>query len=205
MSVAILILNVPLQNLIKGTIALFIILDPIGNIPIFMSLTKEMNTEDRSKVFRTATLVGLVLLLIFTIAGNGIFSFFGVSIYSFMIAGGILLLIISTRILISGELREASYSPENIGAVPIATPLLAGPGALTAAIITLQTSGILITVIAVLINFSIIGGIFLFINPIYKFLGKTGSLVIARVLALIIAAIAIGYILQGLTHFVLSM
>ena len=199
------IANLPLPDLIRGTIALFIILDPIGNIPIFMGLTKEMSREDRGKVFRTATLVGLLLLLTFTIAGNEIFRFFGITIHSFMIAGGILLLIIAIRILISGELKEAASSPESIGAVPIAMPLLVGPGAMTATILTLQTSGIAVTLVTVLINFVIIWGIFHFMDPIYKFLGETGSLVIARVLALIIAAIAVGYVLEGVRHFVSSL
>ena len=196
------IANLSLPDLIRGTIALFIILDPIGNIPIFLGLTKEMTCEDRGKVFRTATLVGLLLLLTFTIAGNEIFRFFGITIHNFMIAGGILLMIIAIRILISGELNEAATSPEGIGAVPIAMPLLVGPGAMTATILTLQTSGILVTLVTVLINFFIIWGIFRFIDPIYRFLGKTGALVIARVLALIIAAIAVGYILEGVKNFV---
>jgi len=199
------IANLPLPDLIRGTVALFIVLDPIGNIPIFTGLTREMSREDRGKVFQTATLVGLVLLLSFAMAGNEIFHFFGITIHSFMIAGGILLLIIAIRILISGELKEATSSAESIGAVPIAMPLLVGPGAITTTILTLQTSGITVTLVTVIINFVIIWGIFRFIDPIYRFLGKTGSLVIARVLALIIAAIAVGYILEGVSHFVSSL
>ena len=190
-----------LPDLVKGIIALFIILDPLGNIPIFVGLTKEMSREDKKKIFRTATLVGLVLLLCFALAGNEVFRFFGITINSFMIAGGILLLIIAIKILIFGGWKEMIVSPESIGAVPIAMPLLVGPGAITTTILTLQSSGIIVTLVSVIINFGIVWGVFRFIDPIYKFLGKTGSLVIARILAMFIAAIAVGYILEGLRHY----
>jgi multiple antibiotic resistance protein len=186
---------------VKGVIALFIIVDPLGNIPIFLGLTGEMNKEERRKTLRTATLVGLILLLCFALAGHEIFSFFGITIYSFMIAGGILLLIIAIRILISGGWKENVESSESIGAVPIAVPLLVGPGAITTTILILQSSGIIVALVSVLITFGIVWAVLRFVDPIYKFLGKTGSIVIARILAMFIAAIAMGYILEGLKYY----
>src|SRR4030067_1631775 len=118
-------------NLAKAVIVLFIVVDPLGNIPIFTSLTERMTENKKRKVFNTATLVGFILLLIFAFTGQEIFKIFGISIYSFEIAGGILLLILAIRILISGGLRENVESPETIGAVPIAIPLLVGPGPVT--------------------------------------------------------------------------
>jgi len=137
------ILTMILPDLIRGIIALFIIVDPLGNIPIFISLTQGMEEVERKKVFQTATLTGLILLLAFALAGQWILVFFGITLYSFMIAGGILLLIIVWLVL-------------------------------------------------------------RFIDPIYHFLGKTGSLVIARVMALLIASIAVQYVLEGLSHFQLT-
>lgn len=187
----------PILGLAKAVITLFIIVDPLGNIPIFISLTKEMAKEERQKAFRTAIFTGFILLMSFALVGQQIFMFFGISLYSFMIAGGILLLIMSIRILIRGEWEEDSTNPESIGVVPIGFPLLVGPGAITTTILTLQASGIIVTTIAVLIVFVVVQIILRLIEPIYRFLGSPGSLVISRLMALLIAAIAIQYILGG--------
>ncbi len=188
-------------DLIKAIIALFIIVDPFGNIPIFMGLTETIPENQRKKLYNTATLVGVILLLVFAFTGQEILTIFGLSIYSFEVAGGILLLIVSIRILISGTKHEPEDSPETLGAVPIAIPLLVGPGAITTTIFNLQTYGIIISIVSVIVVLALTWVILRFINPIYRVLGKTGSVVIARVMALLIAAIAIQYILTGVTHF----
>lgn len=190
------------SELAKAAIALFIIVDPFGNIPIFVGLTEKIDADQKKKVFNTATLVGFVLLLVFAFTGQEILTLFGLSIFSFEVAGGILLLIIAIRILISGSKHESAESPESLGAVPIAIPLLVGPGAITTTIFNLQAYGSIIAILSVLIVLSITWVILRFINKIYRFLGKTGALVIARVMALFIAAIAVQYILDGVTHFV---
>lgn len=190
-----------ISELGKAALALFIIVDPFGNIPIFVGLTDNMEDSPRRKVYNTATIVGTVLLLVFGFAGTGILSVFGLSIFSFEVAGGILLLIIAIRILIIGSMHENVESPESLGAVPIAIPLLVGPGAITTTIFNIQQYDIAIAVSAVLIVMAITWVILRYIGRIYKLIGKTGSLIIARVMALLIAAIAIQYILTGLTHF----
>ena len=188
-------------NIIKATLAIFIVVDPFGNIPIFIGLTQKMIKTQRQKIFNTATIVSVILLLAFAIAGQQILAIFGVSIFSFEIAGGILLLIISIKILLSGSLEDMGESPESIGAVPIAMPLLVGPGAITTTMFNLQYYGILITAISVLVVLILNWFILKNIDIIYRFLGKTGAIVIARVMALFIAAIAIQYVLFGVTHF----
>ena len=188
-------------NLAKAILVLFIIVDPFGNIPIFMSLTEKMPKERKRKVFNTATLVSFILLLAFAFAGQEIFSIFGVSIFSFEVAGGILLLIIAIRILITGSLMEIKESPESIGAVPIAMPLLVGPGAITTTIFNLQAYGVAVAALSVFAVLILTWLILRYVDSVYRFLGKTGALVIARVMALLIAAIAIQYVLFGLTHF----
>lgn len=188
-------------ELAKAAIALFIIVDPIGDIPIFVGLTGNMEDRAKKKIYNIATLVSFVLLLVFAFTGQEILNIFGLSIYSFEIAGGILLLIIAIRILLSGSNHEDVESPESMGAVPIAIPLLVGPGAITTTMFSLQAYGIVTAILAVVIVLSITWVILRYINGIYRFLGKTGSLVIARVMALLIAAIAIQYILTGITHF----
>ena len=185
----------------KAIIALFIIVDPLGNIPIFVGLTGNINDTQRKKIYNTAVIVGVILLLVFAFTGQEILDLFGLSIYSFEVAGGILLLIIAIRILISGT-RETADASENLGAVPIAIPLLVGPGAITTTIFNLQAYGVGIAIGAVLVVLALTWIILRFINGVYRVLGKTGSVVIARVMALLIAAIAVQYILTGVTHFV---
>ncbi|MEM2967940.1 MAG: MarC family protein [Candidatus Bathyarchaeia archaeon] len=192
-------------NLIKAIIVLFIIVDPFGNVPIFMGLTEKMTEAQKRKVFNTATLVGIILLLVFAFTGQEIFLIFGISIYSFEVAGGVLLLIIAIRILISGSMHESVESPESIGAVPIAMPLLVGPGAITTTILNLQAYGTLVTIISVLVVLFITWIILRYLSGVYNFLGKTGAVVIARVMALLIAAMAIQYILGGISAYLANL
>ena len=188
----------------RAAIALFIIVDPFGNIPIFMGLTENVPEFKRKKVYNTAVIVGTVLLLVFAFTGTEILNIFGLSIYSFEVAGGILLLIIAIRILIMGSMHENAESPESLGAVPIAIPLLVGPGAITTTIFSIQLDDTAIpAILAVVIVMAITWVILKYINGIYKLLGKTGSIIIARVMALLIAAIAVQYILTGITHFLM--
>jgi len=190
-----------ISELTRAIIALFIIVDPFGNIPIFVGLTENITDAQRKKTFNTAMLVAFVLLLVFAFTGQEILTIFGLSIYSFEIAGGILLLIIAIRILISG-FHEGAESPESLGAVPIAIPLLVGPGAITTTIFSLQAYGIAITILSVVVVMALTWVILRYINEVFKFLGHTGSIVIARVMSLLIAAIAVQYILTVLSHFV---
>lgn len=192
------------SDLLKAFIALIVIVDPLGNIPIFSSLTAKMSRKVRRRTFNIATLVGFVLLLVFTLLGDQLLKLFGISIESFMIAGGLLLAIISVKILIQGGWEERHLSPEDVGAVPIAFPLLVGPGAITTTILILKSSGLGIAVLAVSLVFAIVWLILRFIDSIYSLLGKTGSAVIARVMAVFIAAIAVQFILEGLSNILLE-
>lgn len=182
----------------KAAITLFIIVDPLGNIPIFIGLTRDLPREARQKAFRTAASTGFILLMFFALLGQQIFMLFGISIYSFMVAGGILLLMISIRIIIRGEWEEKPIQPESIGIVPIAFPLLVGPGAITTTILSLQNYGMITTLLSVLVVFIAVQIILTFIEPIYHFLGSSGTLVISKLMALLTAAIAIKYILNGI-------
>jgi multiple antibiotic resistance protein len=187
-------------ELLKAIVALFIIVDPLGNVPIFIGLTENVSREQRKKTFQTAVVVALVLLLVFAIAGQQLLNIFGISLDSFMVAGGLLLLILAVKILVYGTWEEKVVSPESVGAVPIACPLMVGPGAITTIIIILETSGIVVTLLSVLIIFGIVWIVLRLIDPIHSFLGKTGSAVVARLMAIFIAAIAVEFIMKGITQ-----
>jgi multiple antibiotic resistance protein len=190
-------------DIVKMTIALFIVVDPLGSVPIFIGLTKDMDTSQRKKTYQLATITGLILLTFFSLVGQNILVLFGISLDSFMIAGGILLLIVAVRLLIMGGWGEHTAVSESVGAVPIGCPLLVGPGAITTSILNIQSYGIFATLLSVLLTFIIVWLILRFIDPIYRFLGKNGSLVITRVMALLIASIAVQYMLQGIKNSVL--
>ncbi len=188
------------NDIITSVIALFVVIDPIGNIPLFIAFTKKLEKAEHKTVSKTAIITAAALLLLFGIAGTQILGLFGITIFSFMIAGGTLLFIIAIELLTYGEWRFVSKVKEDIGVVPIAFPLLAGPGSITAVIISYQTSGFLITFFSIIIVMTITYVILRMVNPIYKILGNRGSMMVSRVFAVIIAAIAVEYIVEGIKN-----
>lgn len=188
-----------IYDVLKASLALFIIVDPVGNVPIFIGLTKGMKPKQRGSAMHTAIAVAFAILVIFALLGQQVLGVFNISLYDFMIAGGILLLIIATKILTTGRWEETT-TPESVGAVPIAFPLLVGPGAITAAIVDLQTSGIAVTLSAIAVTFVATWVILHSIEYIHIFLGESGSAVVARLMAIFIAAIAVGFIVTGITN-----
>jgi multiple antibiotic resistance protein len=189
-----------LQDLLRTTVALFIVVDPLGNVPIFMSLTKDLSGEDRRRAFDTASIVAFGIAIVIVLAGQQLLQFFGIGMYSFMIAGGILLAFLSVRILLYGELTEGAETREEVGAVPLAFPLLVGPGAITTLMVFHQTSGVAVTIASVLIVMAITRIVLRFIDSIYRILGRIGSTVVARLMAIFVAAIAVQFIIEGVKH-----
>jgi multiple antibiotic resistance protein len=187
-------------DIITSVIALFVVIDPIGNIPLFIAFTKKLQKAEHKTVSKTAILTAAALLLLFGMAGTQILQLFGITIFSFMIAGGTLLFIIAIELLTYGEWRFAGSVKEEVGVVPIAFPLLAGPGSITAVIISYQTSGFFITFSSIIIVMAITYVILRMVNPIYKVLGNRGSMIVSRVFAVIIAAIAVEYIVKGIKN-----
>jgi len=190
-----------LIELVKTTVALFVVVDPIGTVPIVVGLTRGMDVAQRQRNFRTAAYVGSILLIIFALAGQQILTLFGISIYSFMIAGGILLLLLSIDLLLRGETTQRVGATEDIGAVPIAFPLLIGPGAITTTIVTLQSSGFAIALPSIVIVMLVTWITLRYVDRIYAILGQTGSAVVAKLMAIFVAAIAVQYILTGIQFY----
>ena len=143
---------------------------------------------------KTAIITSGIVLVVFAIAGTGILRLFGITIFSFMIAGGVLLFIVAIELLTHGVWRFGGGSvPGESGVVPLAFPLLAGPGAITSVIISYQTAGFVVTILPIAIVIGITYIILLFVNPIYR----RGFMIVTRVFAVFIAAIAIQYIVEG--------
>lgn len=189
------------QGLLKAVVALFVVVDPIGNVPIFIGLTRNLSPLQRRRTFRSAVIVSAALLLVFAFAGHLLLALFGISIHSFKIAGGLLLLIIAMKILVTGSWEEKEVTPEGVGAVPMAFPLLAGPGAITTTIVMLQILGLVEVILAVVIVILLTSVVLISIERIYLFLGRAGSVVAARLMAIFIAAIAFQFMIEGLRFY----
>ncbi|MEM0482410.1 MAG: MarC family protein [Nitrososphaerota archaeon] len=185
-----------IEEVLKSTIVLFVVVDPIGNIPILIELTRGLSSDGRKRAFNLATLVGSALLLLFAFAGHQILSLFNVSLHSFKIAGGILFLFLSLQILIYGGEKLLAKAGD-VGVFPIGFPLLVGPGAITTTMITINTSGQLVAITSVLIVMLFTWITLRRVDTLHHLLGKVGADVVARVMAIILAAIAIEYILSG--------
>ncbi len=192
------------NKILTSTIQLLAVVEPFGIIPILINLTKKMERETSKAMSKTAAVTSALLLMIFDIAGTQILSTFGITVNSFMVAGGALLFIVSLEIMRHGELRNIEKDLQGAGVVPIAFPLIAGPGAITSVIISHQKDGPIVTLISIIIVISITYLVLRSINPIYRILGNRGSEVISRIFAVILAAIAIQYIVEGLRNIIIK-
>jgi len=185
-----------LDELLKSFITLFVIMDPFGNLPIFISLMRGMKESERIKNIYRAVLVASILLFVFLFFGVYIFKFFNISINSFIIAGGIVLLIVGIQYVLG--LRFLKEKSMDIASVPLGTPLLTGPGVITSTIILVNEYGMLITAIAAIATLAATLIILRFSNHIYRLIGEHWSNVLSRVMGLILAAIAVEFIRKGI-------
>lgn len=189
------------DDLLKSVVSLFVVVNPIGKIPLLITLTQKMEKQNKKLVSKNAIITTAVLLTVFAVAGIQLLSIFGISIFSFMIAGGVLLFIISIEFLTHGEWRYSGSSLSgDSGIVPLAFPLLAGPGAITTVIISLQAYGWIVSIISIVFVVILTYLVFHLQNPISRILGRRGSIVTTRVFAIFLAAIAVQYIVEGLRH-----
>ncbi|OGY43087.1 MAG: hypothetical protein A2729_02550 [Candidatus Buchananbacteria bacterium RIFCSPHIGHO2_01_FULL_39_14] len=193
--------------LLGAFVTLFVIVDAFGNIALFESLLHGAVHRDKLRLITISTAIALVTLLVFTFAGPAIFQFFGVKLYSFKIAGGILLMIIALQMLF-GIRQRLSQSEEgnvakkeDVAVVPMAIPLQTGPGAITAGIVlasqatTFTLQGYL--VLAILLVFLVNYLIYLKSDLIIRVIGELGAKIITRIMGLILAAMAIQFIANG--------
>jgi multiple antibiotic resistance protein len=157
-----------------------------------------MERTERASVTKTAIVTAAGLLFVFAVAGTQILSIFGITISSFMVAGGILLFIVSIELLTHGEWRFAGAGTQGeSGVVPLAFPLLAGPGAITAVIISFQTAGLIVTALSIMIVIGVTYFVLRYTDRIYRLIGRRGSIIVTRVFAVLIAAIAVQFIVDG--------
>jgi len=191
-------------------LSLFVIVNAIGNVPLFVTLLERFGEAEKTTMMKKAAIIAALTLLIVTVTGNVFFRLLGIEMYSFTIAGGILLMIISIEMLLGLNTRTQSSTAEEqsssemdeITVIPLAIPLLTGPGALTTAIVLFDTAGNIqnkiILLGAIILVFVISYVILIRSRPILTFLGKTGTRVARRIMGLMLLSIAVQFIIKGI-------
>ncbi len=182
---------------VQTFIPLFVVLDPIGNVPFVVTLTDGMSRPERRRVVHIAMATALLLGLAFLFFGRFILNVLGISIGSFAIAGGLVLLILSIRYILTGHIIDL-VKEEMIAVVPIGTPLAVGPGTITLLLVLAGEYDILIVLLALVLNIFLNWLIFLAGDTIARFLGQGGLKAVSKVFSLLLAAIAVTMVLHGL-------
>ena len=193
-----------ITHFVLAFVPLFFAVDAIGILPLFVSLTEDMDARARRKVVWQSVLTALIVAIGFVFFGRSIFGLMGITVEDFMVAGGVLLFLISTTDLISGEKLARRVGTE-IGAVPIGTPLIVGPAVLTTALMLVDVYGWAATLVAVIVNVGLAGLVLMGSDLLTRLLGRTGSRVVSKVASLILAAIAVMMVRKGLTGFLMHL
>ena len=180
-------------------IPLFVAIDIIGTVPIFIGYTHGIADYQRKKLIGEAILTAFLVANLFLISGKLVLNFLGITIDDFRIAGGIILLILSINdILASSESRRKPAT--DIGVVPLGIPLIMGPAALTTIIILVHNFGYLPTILSMVLNFIIVWIVLANARWLLKLIGEGGSKAFAKIASLFLAAIAVMMIRVGVTH-----
>lgn len=190
-----------------------VIQDPLGAVPIFLSLTSRQTTDQRKASATQATLVSFAVILLFAIFGRYILRFLGITVPALQFSGGLLLLLVALELLTdkADENPDPDAVTSNAALVPLGTPLLAGPGAIVAAMVAVESAstplvGWLSVTAAILCTHIIIWVTLRFSVGLHRLLGESGIRVLTRIFGLLLAAIAVQMMGDGVhsyitTHF----
>ena len=203
--------------LITAFVTLFVIIDPLGLMPLFVALTQGMTPARRRAIALRACITGALILIVFASFGEAVLGFIGISMHAFRIAGGLLLFLTALDMLFerrtkrregTAEQTEEEDDGEDPSIFPLAIPLIAGPGAIASMILLAgQKPGIegLAWICGVMLSVLIIVFLlFLTAGLLERALGRTGINVITRLLGMLLAALAVQFVLDGLRGFGLA-
>lgn len=202
------------ETVLHALVTLVVVVDPLGQIPVFIALTRDADPAQRRRVAVRGITIAALVLFPFAFAGRGLLAALGIGLPAFKIAGGVLLLLLAVDMLLAREtgLRSATaperaeaWRREDISIFPLAIPLIAGPGAMTSVTLLvagaeghpLQVAAVLAVLAAVL---AATLACLLSASAIMRLLGVTGANVIGRVLGIVLAALAVQFILNGLAE-----
>ena len=191
---------------LQSFVLYFVVIDPFGTTPIFMSLTKHQNAKEKIKSAFEGVLTATIILIFFSIVGNFLLSYLNISLGAFKIAGGIILFIISLEMLFDKRQERKEKDIENvsnnIAIFPLAIPLLSGPAAITSVIVIVSQFGNnltyqLISTISLLCVMLITFILFFIVSKSQQFINKKFINVFSRVIAIVLAGLSIQYIIDG--------
>ena len=199
-----------IETFIQYLILYFVVIDPIGTVPLFIVVTKGIKNNDKIRVAFEGVIIATLVLLFFAIFGSYLLKYLGISFNAFTIAGGIILFIISLQMLfdIRTERRKKSINEkrESISIFPIAIPLLAGPAAITSVILAVSSAGenyssFIINLISLTVVMIICLLVFRIFISFQKYINEKIINIFSRVIGIILAALSIQYILDGIKSF----
>jgi multiple antibiotic resistance protein len=189
-------------------VSIFAIVDPMANISFFSTLTRDYSKKEKNRVANKAILSATVILITFGLIGKYIFMIFSITIPAFRIAGGLLLFRVALSMLYGStpgtktttREKEETLEREMVGIIPLGIPMLSGPGAISTVMIYISGGGLMENSIvfgSIIVTMVITYILFLNADRVFNRLGKTGSLAISRIMGLILATIAIQFIVNG--------
>ena len=187
------------NNILLSFIPIFVAVDAIGVLPIFASLTEQLSQKERTKIIVQSIFTASCLAIGFIFLGKAVFRFLGITISDFMIAGGAILFCLAIIDIIN-PIKQRRVPSNDLGAVPLGTPLIVGPAVLTTSLMIISQYGTYATLISVLANILLAGLIFSLAGTLVKFLGEAGSKALSKVTSLLLAAIAVMMIRKGLVN-----
>jgi multiple antibiotic resistance protein len=200
-----------LNFLVSALVTLLVVVDPVGLVPTFIGITDGLSASLRREVALRATLIAGVILIGAALIGNWLLATLAISLSAFRIAGGLLLFSIATEMVFGVRMRREGEAAEqaveerarNIAAFPLAIPLMAGPGAITATVLlsgraegSLLLLSLLIAVVALVATACFLA--FLSAGRLGRLLGVTGNIVLSRLLGVLLAALAVQYVVDGI-------
>ncbi|MDO8461270.1 MAG: MarC family protein [Deltaproteobacteria bacterium] len=176
-------------------IPMFAAMGIIDNVPIFISLTESLDRPAKKQVIRHSIITASLIVVIFILIGNWILKMLGITIADFMVGGGLLLVVLSIKILVGEE--EVGRVLSGAGFVPLGTPLIAGPALLTMALLLVNLYGLPLTLLSFAICITLQAIVLYQAEWLVKLLGKGGAKAFAKIAAIVLAAIAVMLIRRG--------
>jgi multiple antibiotic resistance protein len=180
-------------------IPLFVTIDPVGLAAIFLALSRDVPAEKRKRIANQATWTGGIVALFFLVLGRSIFIAIGIGEGDFQIAGGLILFILASRELIQTRAQEKRDLPDDFGVVPLGMPLIAGPATITTLLVISQSVGYAMTLIALAVNLALVALAFAQSDRLERMVGQTGLRAVSKIIALLLAAIAVHIVRRGFT------
>lgn len=189
-----------LQDAAKAFIPVFVAVDALGVLPIFVSFTQGLSRPEQNRVIIQSMVTAVTLAISFLFLGKIIFRFLGITMADFMVAGGAILFCIAIIDIVNPEKRRRIPHKE-LGIVPLGTPLIVGPAVLTTSLIVLGEYGLYMTLLSVMVNVVLAGIIFSLSSFLIRMLGVSGAKALSKVTSLLLAAIAVMMVRKGIIQF----